>query len=40
MLRAKKRKLLNEQEGGGMSGDIGGFTGRHGQDVDDTYSGP
>jgi len=37
MLRAKKRKLLNEQEG---TSAIGGFVGRHGQDVDDTYFGP
>ena len=39
-LKDKKRKLLNEQEGGGMSGDIGGFVGRGGQDVDNTYFGP
>ena len=37
MLRAKKRKLLSEQEG---TSAIGGFVGRHGQDVDDTYFGP
>ena len=37
MLRAKNRKLLNEQEG---TSAVGGFVGRHGQDVDDTYFGP
>lgn len=37
MLRAKKRKLLNEQEG---TSAVGGFVGRKGQDVDDTYFGP
>tara|TARA_Y100001963_G_scaffold48891_1_gene68716 strand:- start:827 stop:1267 length:441 start_codon:yes stop_codon:yes gene_type:complete len=39
MLRAKKRKLLNEQEGG-TTGAIGGFTGRAGQDIDDLFAGP
>ena len=38
MLRAKKRKLLNEQEG--TSAAVGGFVGRRGQDVDSTYFGP
>ena len=37
-LKDKKRKLLNEQEGGTSA--IGGFVGRHGQDVDNTYFGP
>ena len=38
MMRAKKI-LLNEQEGGTTAA-VGGFVGRHGQDVDATYFGP
>mgnify|MGYP001256251315 CR=1 FL=1 len=40
MMRAKKRLLVEQDGGGSMTGAVGGFVGRHGQDVDATYMGP